>query len=189
MRLAIDAGHGGIDPGAYNKDIILEKDVALQLALFLYKKLEGKELEIINTRIGDDLLFLDQRVEKINAFHADYFISVHTNFSLSSTSQGIVTYYRPNDDEGWKFANIVQQGLVKATGRPDLGVRDGNLYLFRKTNIPGCQVEMCFINNLEERQLLLDNQFLEQAAQGIAGAIIKYFDIYLKQFEPDRGEV
>jgi len=78
--IVIDAGHGGHD-GSTRGAIAREKDIALEVALKLGKKIESemKDVKVIYTRKTDVFLKLYERIEIANANNADLFISVHCN--------------------------------------------------------------------------------------------------------------
>jgi len=93
-RIVVDAGHGGKDPGAVGPNGTREKDVVLEIARVLARKLE-KELgcEVIMTRTGNTFLELEERTAIANKVGADLFISVHANASPSHKVSGIETFY------------------------------------------------------------------------------------------------
>ncbi|TCK84977.1 N-acetylmuramoyl-L-alanine amidase family protein [Albibacterium bauzanense] len=78
--IVIDAGHGGED-GATRGAIAREKDVALQVALKLGKKIESemKDVKVIYTRKTDVFVKLYERIAVANDNNADLFISIHCN--------------------------------------------------------------------------------------------------------------
>ena len=79
FKIVIDAGHGGKDPGRPNKSGIKEKDIVLNIALDLGKKLKKSGNEVIYTRDKDIFLTLRQRAKIANDVDADLFISIHCN--------------------------------------------------------------------------------------------------------------
>ena len=79
FKIVIDAGHGGKDPGRPNKSGIKEKDIVLNIALDLGKKLKNSGNEVIYTRDKDVFLTLRQRAKIANDVDADLFISIHCN--------------------------------------------------------------------------------------------------------------
>ena len=79
FKIVIDAGHGGKDPGRPNKSGIKEKDIVLNIALDLGKKLKNSGNEVIYTRDKDVFLTLRQRAKIANEADADLFISIHCN--------------------------------------------------------------------------------------------------------------
>ncbi len=93
-RIVIDAGHGGHDPGAVGARGTREKDVVLQIALKLARKLrEDLGLDVVLTRSTDVFLELQERTAIANQVGADLFVSVHANAALNRASSGIETYY------------------------------------------------------------------------------------------------
>jgi N-acetylmuramoyl-L-alanine amidase len=93
-RIVVDAGHGGHDPGALGSNGSREKDIVLQIALRLAKKLrEELGLDVVMTRSTDVFIELKERTAIANKVGADLFVSIHANASLNHNSSGIETYY------------------------------------------------------------------------------------------------
>jgi N-acetylmuramoyl-L-alanine amidase len=92
-RVAIDAGHGGSDPGAIGPAGLREKDVTLEIA-HLAAPMLASELGILTllTRDDDRLVPLDERTARANAFHADLFVSIHCNASENSAAHGVMSF-------------------------------------------------------------------------------------------------
>lgn len=78
--IVIDAGHGGVDPGAISVSGAYEKDITLPMALALKKALERDgRYKVVLTRSTDVFLRLRERVEVARAAGADLFISLHAD--------------------------------------------------------------------------------------------------------------
>jgi N-acetylmuramoyl-L-alanine amidase len=93
-RIVVDPGHGGHDPGAVGGGGSREKDIVLQIALKLARKLrEDLGLDVVLTRSTDVFLELKERTAIANKVGADLFVSVHANAALNRGSSGIETYY------------------------------------------------------------------------------------------------
>jgi N-acetylmuramoyl-L-alanine amidase len=92
-RVVLDAGHGGHDPGAIGASGLMEKDVALDVALRA-APLIARELGVsaLLTRETDEFVPLDERVARANAFNADLFVSLHCNASHSADGHGVMTF-------------------------------------------------------------------------------------------------
>jgi N-acetylmuramoyl-L-alanine amidase len=94
--VVIDPGHGGYDSGTEAAAPVLEKDLALQIALRLQGELEHRGVRAILTRTGDYFVTLAGRTELANKAGADLFISIHLNSSPAAATTGIETYYLNN---------------------------------------------------------------------------------------------
>jgi len=91
--IAIDAGHGGEDPGAIGPAGTKEKDVVLQMALLLQNKINsqmvaGHTMRAFLTRDGDYFVPLHQRVQKAQRVKADLFLSIHADAFFTPTARG-----------------------------------------------------------------------------------------------------
>jgi N-acetylmuramoyl-L-alanine amidase len=94
LRIVIDAGHGGWDLGTVGRHGLLEKDLVLDVAQRLGKLVEARlGGEVIFTRNDDNYLSLEQRAEVANHAQADFFVSVHANYSDLASARGVETYY------------------------------------------------------------------------------------------------
>ena len=91
--LVIDAGHGGKDAGALSKnENYYEKDINLDILLYLKEMLDQENIKVYYTRLSDDKVYLRPRVELANAVDCDFFISIHCNASTSSRPNGTENY-------------------------------------------------------------------------------------------------
>jgi len=111
FRIVLDAGHGGWDLGTIGRQGLLEKDLVLDVTQRLGKLLQSRiGAEVLFTRSGDDYLALDQRADIANQAQADLFVSVHANYSNTTTARGVETYY----------TNLFSApGLKEIENRPD----------------------------------------------------------------------
>ncbi|MBI5442027.1 MAG: N-acetylmuramoyl-L-alanine amidase [Deltaproteobacteria bacterium] len=118
LRIVIDPGHGGHDPGAIGPGNTQEKDVVLVIGKELAKRLrERLGCEVKLTRSDDRFLSLEERTAVANAFGADLFLSIHANASRSPLANGIETYFleRSSDRAARRLA-----GRENATGEDAL---------------------------------------------------------------------
>lgn len=88
----VDAGHGGKDPGARGVGGLYEKNVTLEVAKLLGKRLERMGFEVLYTRSQDKFVPLEVRTAMANARKADLFVSVHCNAHPDPGSSGMETY-------------------------------------------------------------------------------------------------
>ena len=100
MRIVLDPGHGGTDPGAGVGAYAIEKDVTLVIATRLATLLRARMgADVVLTRTEDTSLELHDRTARANTEHADLFVSIHGNSSPNGDLQGVETYYLNNTDD------------------------------------------------------------------------------------------
>lgn len=92
--VAIDAGHGGDDPGAIGHDgRIREKDVALAISRAVYERLENMPgYRPVMVRSGDYFVQLQRRPQLARNNRADIFLSIHADSFRSSRAEGVTIY-------------------------------------------------------------------------------------------------
>ena len=102
QTIVIDPGHGGRDPGAIGPAGTYEKDITLDLALRLGRRLaELGPYEVVLTRSRDEAVSLRERVERANRAGADLFVSVHVNALSGRPVDLVETYFfGPGEDQG-----------------------------------------------------------------------------------------
>lgn len=99
IKICLDPGHGGSDPGAVNSDFALnESDINLDVSFGLKYLLEGEGAEVSMTRVVDVFLTNEDRYTFCNAQQATILISVHTNSVTDPTWDGSMALYAPNRD-------------------------------------------------------------------------------------------
>ena len=89
LLIAVDAGHGGEDPGAHGRRGTYEKDVTLAIARRLKAQIDNTPgMRAILIRDGDYFIPLGGRVEKARKAHADLFVSIHADAFVKSQARG-----------------------------------------------------------------------------------------------------
>lgn len=188
--IVVDAGHGGIDGGASSKDGLLEKDVTLKIAMQLRDYLQEAGALVIMTRETDRDLAdedvsrirdrkvqdLKRRVEIVNNSDADLFVSIHLNAIPSPRWKGAQTFYNRTIEENEKIAKFVQDEIrrnLENTNRVAKPI--GNVYLLKKAKTPGVLVEVGFLSNVEEAQLLSTEKYQQKVAASIYQGISRYY--------------
>lgn len=123
LKIVLDPGHGGKDPGAAGVGGILEKDVVLAIAKRLRDRLnEGPDVDVVLTRDSDVFLALEERTARANAERADLFISIHGNASPNPGASGVETYYLNNtDDHATLRLAAMENGLRSMAGHGGAG--------------------------------------------------------------------
>lgn len=181
MKIVIDPGHGGSDPGAIGPAGTQEKNHALAVALYLRTLLQKTGHQVILTRETDrDVAYpdassreeLQARVDIANQAGAGLFISLHANAAENSEAGGTETWYYL---DGYPLAEAVQRKLAEL-GLTDRGVKRANFYVLKYTEMPAILVELAFISNSAEEQLLAAEEFRKKAAQEINNGLSDWLD-------------
>lgn len=178
--VTIDAGHGGSDPGAIGIAGTKEKDITLDISSRVAKILTANGAKVIMARSGDTAVGLYERSALANNTDSDIFVSIHINANENRAITGTSTYIHngaTNDRivKSDKLAQLVQAELLKALGLRDAEVRSANFAVLRTTDMPAILVEVAFISNAAEEQLMLTESFRAKAAEAIAKGIGMYF--------------
>lgn len=173
-KVIIDAGHGGVEPGAVYEGR-KEKDDTLQLAFDLGNALERRGVQVTYTRVND---VYDSPYEKAaigNRSDADFFVSIHRNaMPVPGTASGIQSLIYSNTGTAGLLGQNINAAL-REVGWNDLGVieRPG-LVVLRQTKMPAVLVETGFIDNPQDNTFF--DQNLAETADAIADGIVKTFE-------------
>ena len=119
--IVIDAGHGGKDPGAVGYRGTKEKDIALDVAKRLEKKLsKNMNVKIIMTRDEDVFLRLSERTKIANESNGNLFISIHTNAAEDRRASGFETFLiGPNKNEAAVRVAARENAVLELEGTSD----------------------------------------------------------------------
>ena len=174
----IDAGHGGKDSGAPGLHECLEKDIVLDVANRVNNYLKTQDIENVNTRSTDVFVTLNDRTNEANNLGVNSFVSIHCNSSDNPNAQGLETYcykfkYRPLADT--IHSELIQEGLYTK----NRGIKEGDLHVVRETNMDACLVELGFITNEEDYNLIMNNK--DRFAKAIAKGICKFNGVTWKE--------
>ena len=176
--IALDAGHGGHDPGAVNDSLgIHEADIVLDIILnHLQPMLEGMGYDTLLTRSAySEFLYPSPRGQLAMAEGADMFISVHLNGATPS-AHGSEVLYRGGESDSQYLADLIQANFVSYLNLRDRGNKARNdLGVLNNTGpIPSVLVEPLFISNPEEGESVMSDGTQELIAQAIADAVEQF---------------
>lgn len=198
VRVCIDPGHGGSDPGAMGVNGRTEKETNLRVALLVEQELKSRGIDVLLTRRDDRDVSLSERCQIANCWKADIFVSLHADAAGGPSAKGhhaIHSIHSQPGQGGHKLARLLVDQIVLTTGRQpfprgDRGIwsRESEKYpgqdyyaVIRDTNMPASIVERGFLTNPEDATLLFEDDFLRKQAQGIARAIMIYFGMQIME--------
>lgn len=170
-RIALDAGHGGSDPGAVYKGR-QEKDYTLDLTLAVGDILKKNGIDVYYTRTTDEYETPFKKATDANNSGADLFVSIHRNSSENPNQySGVETLVYSDTGLKAEVARNINNQLEDA-GFKNLGVDERkNLVVLKRTKMPAVLVEAGFINN-DKDNYLFDEEF-DSIAQAIADGILE----------------
>jgi N-acetylmuramoyl-L-alanine amidase len=177
VKICLDPGHGGRDPGAVGTDPfrLEEKEINLSIANFLEEKIENAGHWAAMTRRRDVFIKLESRTEFANRLEADLFISLHANSFRSSAVSGIEVYHYPNSENGKAVAENILASLIAAfPDHKNRGIKTRNYVVLKKTEMPAVLVEVEFLSNPDQLQFLADESNREGLAEATATGIENY---------------
>jgi len=181
LRVVIDPGHGGRDPGAQSVDGAWEKDIVLGLSQFLAERVRDRlGLVVELTRRGDETVPIHLRAEQ--ATGAELLVSVHANAHPKSWVQGVQTFYMGTGHQGAasrRLAQLVHRRVLSAIGLEygpvgDGGVRERELGLLRMSTAPSLLIEAAYLSNAADRRRLDDPLYRLAVTDGIIDGIADF---------------
>lgn len=169
MKICIDPGHGGNDPGAVGNGSS-EKDINLTASFMLAACLNAAGHEVILTREQDMTHSLDWRTDTANRINADRFVSIHCNGSEKAQAHGFEAYYYPGSAEGKELATRMLDKAKSLDWITSRGVKTLGFHVLKYSKMPAVLVELGFITSDIDIIYLTDNMMLFLVMNAIAEA-------------------
>ncbi|WP_342780582.1 N-acetylmuramoyl-L-alanine amidase [Bacillus rubiinfantis] len=184
MKLYLDPGHGGQDPGAQGNGLD-EKDITLDIALRLRKILltDYENVEVKMSRTTDKAVSLSERTSEANKWGADFFLAIHIN-SNNRTATGYEDYIYSglaSSSTTAKYQNMIHAEIIKVNGLKDRGKKQANFHVLRESSMPALLTENGFIDNEHDAALMKKSSWLQDIAQGHANGLAKAFGLKKKE--------
>jgi N-acetylmuramoyl-L-alanine amidase len=183
IKIFIDQGHNPVNPNAGAEgNGVREQDVNYQVGIRLANLLNNNpnfqarvSRPTPTTQLGTDVTTsLEARVNAANSWPADWFISLHCNSSEITTASGSEAYVYQSGTPAYDMATRILEGLHNQTGLQNRGVTaTTHLFVLRNTAMPAVLVEMGYLTNPGDAQLLSTDP--QSFAQGIYNGILAYF--------------
>ncbi|QQK78497.1 SH3 domain-containing protein [Salicibibacter cibi] len=156
VKIFIDPGHGGSDSGAAGNGL-LEKDVVLDISLHAAEVLEEEYLgvDVMMPRTTDEFIELEDRAAMANDWGADYFVSVHNN-SFNGSANGFESYIFNGNVSSTTIEKQeeVHQYIANELDATDRGMKTANFSVLRNTTMPAILLELLFIDNATDAEML-----------------------------------
>lgn len=184
VKVVIDAGHGGTDPGGVGTGM-QEKVVVLDICKRFETLLEadtadttgGGKWTALQTRSNDTFVSLAARSAYSNNQGADRFMSVHSNAFSDTSANGTETFSLAATGTGAQLRNLVQDEMIKAWGLTNRGNKTASFAVLRDTAAPAVLHELAFITNPTDAAKLASAEERQKAAIAHLKAIQRHYNI------------
>lgn len=174
VDIVLDAGHGGSDPGAVQGDV-LEKEITLEITRMTKAFLKEAGYTVGITRNNDSFIELGERAKFANRRNAKVFVSIHCNASENPSGNGIETFYNSHKDSNdYILTEMIQNAVIEQTDASNRGIKTENYTVLVRSNMPAALIEVGFITNETEKELLQDPSYQQKLAKGISEGILQY---------------
>ncbi|MGN0335788.1 MAG: N-acetylmuramoyl-L-alanine amidase [Lachnospiraceae bacterium] len=174
--ILLDAGHGGRDQGASYGEV-LEKELTLEITKKTKELLQKAGYRVSMTRTGDTFINKYDRADYANREEPDIFVSIHCNFLEKGQADGIETFYAESKGtDSLMLAQEIQCNITEKTRAGDRGAKTADYVVVKDTKMPAALVEVGFLSDAHERELLQQEEYQEKLAEGIAAGIQAYWE-------------
>ena len=204
FTVCVDPGHGFVDGGAGQlpdltylyDDHRLEKDITMSIAKKVRVALELEGFEAVLSHDGvtrpagdtdwNDIYSITERCVAVNQTDADYFISIHADYSEDDTVYGIRLYHMQSgvkiNDHSERYADSIADAIrEKMTDEhPQLVDQTYDVYnsfaAVRETKMPAVLIEVGFISNEADRAKVIREDWQQQFAESVAAGVTKAYE-------------
>jgi len=173
--VAIMPGHGGVDPGAISPfNGLKEKNVTLSMGLDLRQDLEAEGVKVVMTRTTDTDVTISRAEQIARDSHAQVLLSLWVNDWTDDSLEG-ATVFMPHSKDS-PLASKLSTGLAAAIAPAGMGDRGTQLLpqLWVRAPMPAVTIEVGFMSNQQDSQLLAEPSFRAVVASGLAKGVVNY---------------
>lgn len=185
VRIFLDAGHGGTDPGALGPLKTfgpMEKDFDLEIATYAHQYLTSRGATVITTRMDDSSVTLADRMAIVAKYKPDLSISIHSNATAVSNdynkAKGYRTYYTyelpvTGSEDAVSF---ISRRVAEIVGVSFGSKNQSNLALSRNQFCPSLIFEVAFMSNPDDYEWLLTDGNQKKVGEAIGQATVEWFE-------------
>ncbi|MGH7692541.1 MAG: N-acetylmuramoyl-L-alanine amidase family protein [Candidatus Dormibacteria bacterium] len=173
--VAIMPGHGGVDPGAISPfNGLREKNVTLAMGLDLRRDLEAQGVKVVMTRTTDTDVTIKRAAQVASQAHAKVLLSLWVNDWTDDSLEG-ATVFMPHARDV-RLAKQLSKGMAAAIAPKGMGDRGTEMLpqLWVHTPMPAVTIEVGFMSNQQDSELLADSSFRQTVAQGLDRGVLAY---------------
>lgn len=180
--IAVDAGHGGSDYGYVSDTTIPEKDINLDLALAIGRKLSAAGYQVVYTRESDDVPVFDteaassqDRLRRMKEQGVQYLVSVQLSSSPDPLARGFAVFTQPQTQLEELGAAAGQ--AVSAINLSSFEGVDSDHYenfpILMDRDVPSILLELGYVTNPDDYAKLTDSSYQDRIGEAVAEAFLK----------------
>ncbi|AST89977.1 N-acetylmuramoyl-L-alanine amidase family protein [Sutcliffiella cohnii] len=176
VKIFIDPGHGGTDPGAIGNGL-QEKNITLSISTKIRDILvaEYDNVSILMSRTGDTTRSLSERTNQANSWGADFFLSVHVNAGGGTGFESFV--YPGVGAPTTTYQTNIHDEIMKVNQLNDRGKKQQNFHVLRETYMPALLTENGFIDHSSDSTKMKSDSWLTAVARGHVNGVAKCFNL------------
>ncbi|MBO5349202.1 MAG: N-acetylmuramoyl-L-alanine amidase [Clostridia bacterium] len=162
-----------------------ESELNLKVSLLLQKELTKKGYTVIMTRTTNNVnISNSERAQIANNANADAFIRIHANSAENSSAKGVLTMCQTANNkyngniaqDSYNLSKLIVDNIAKTTGANNRSVtRTDTMSGINWCTVPTTIVEMGFLSNSEEDQLMATEEYQKKIVDGIVNGVEEYF--------------
>lgn len=195
-KVAIDAGHGSNTAGKRTPDGYKEHWINVKTAYYCEQLLKQHGVDVVKiawndiNATDDSDIPLSTRQQLIKNAGCTLSVSIHANAygngASFNSAEGVSTHIHSNENykkDSYTLAKLIQEELVMGTAQKNRGIVLQNLAMCNCVNMntkASCLVEMAFMTNYREAELMKSEHFCKEQGEDIARGILKYLNIAIK---------
>ena len=189
--VVLDPGHGGYDPGAIGPNGLTESALNLAVSQHAKAALEQHGVSVVLTRSADHGMNLGNRARLALSLEAKAFVSVHHNAAATtrSTDPGSEAFHQVDSEDSKRLAGLVYEEIVAAlrpyalswvntgmgvTWRTRSSGEDYYAMVRQPKGIPATLVELAYISNPAEADLLARTDVQQVEGEAVARGILRF---------------
>ena len=173
-KVLIDISHGGKDFGVVNQDV-KEKDLAFEYAIRLKEELTKAHIDVLLSRSDDEYVTLAKRIDTANDKKVDLVLSLHFNTSAEPETNGFESYYKSDSERSLLIDSLVHTKISSYNLVSDNGSNSGNYSILKRSTAPCVLLELGYLSNQAELELLKRYETKNEYAKMLSEAIVEYF--------------
>lgn len=179
--IVLDPAHGGTDRG-FEANGAVESEIATAVVSKLQGRLAALGATVVLTRPlqHPESPTEAERAVFANEVVADLVVSIHCDAATSEAAAGIATMHFGSTEGGWshageRAAQRIHNALLATTNAPDCRIHARTWDMLRLTRMPAVRVEVGYVSNPAEAELLISSDYQDKIAAGITAGITKFF--------------